>query len=82
MENAQITVTVYGGFDGGLVIYESSPGGEESRLVFGGNLEEANKYLHKRMSELLDEKAQAEKLPRITPRVTARALADRLVEVE
>lgn len=51
MENAQITVTIYGGFDGGLVVYESVDG--ESRLVFGGDHEAATKYLSGRMVGLL-----------------------------
>lgn len=81
MENNQITVTVYGGFDGGLVIYETT-GTNESRLVFGGNLEEANKYLHRRMAELLVE-SDAQPAPRSTARaMTKTMLADRLVAVE
>lgn len=84
MENNQITVTVYGGFDGGLVIYESTQQGE-NRLVFGGNLEEANKYLHRRMADLLveDGPVTATPLPRSVARSLSKTLlADKLVAVE
>jgi hypothetical protein len=86
MENNQITVTVYGGFDGGLVIYESTQQGE-NRLVFGGNLEEANKYLHRRMADLLvgpePGLVEVSPLPRSVARSLSKTLlADKLVAVE
>lgn len=45
-DNAQISLTVLAGTDGGLIIYEGD------RLVFGGNLDEATTYLHRRMEDL------------------------------
>lgn len=66
--NPTINLTILAGQDGGLVIYESvndEYGAPDSRLVFGGNLDEASKYLTSRMSGMLDENA---KMPKTEPR--------------
>jgi hypothetical protein len=54
MTNNQIIVTILGGLDGGLVIYETVEG--EQQLTFGGNLDEASKYLTNKMRSLVTEK--------------------------
>lgn len=54
MENPQFTITVMKGFDGGRVIYEAVTdeyGVHESRLVFGGNPDEASKYVAERIAK-------------------------------
>lgn len=54
MENPQFTITVMKGFDGGRVIYEATVdeyGAHESRLVFGGNPDEASKYVAERIAK-------------------------------
>lgn len=55
-DNNHMVLTIMAGFDGGLIIYDGSNGG--SRLVFGGNIDEASKYLNDRMSKLLSEPAK------------------------
>jgi len=50
MDNPQFSITVYRGLDGGRVIYESIDG--ESRLVIGGNQEEAVKWFAAKMAKL------------------------------
>lgn len=56
MDNVQITVTICVGFDGGIVVYESSH--NDSRLVFGGDHEAATKYLAGRMARMIDDNAK------------------------
>jgi hypothetical protein len=54
MENAQFTITVMKGLDGGRIIYEATVdeyGAHESRLVFGGNPDEASKYVAERIAK-------------------------------
>lgn len=63
MNNATIQLTIYAGHDGGLICYETVLSGDaystpESRLVFGGNLDEASKYLTGRMAGMLEVKVQ------------------------
>lgn len=52
-DNNQMVLTVIAGFEGGLIIYDGTNG--TSRLLFGGNLDEASKYLTARMEKLLAE---------------------------
>ena len=61
--NATITLTVMAGFDGGRIVYETVPSDEygthDSRLVFGGNVEETSKYVAKRIAEMSEAGAQS-----------------------
>jgi len=54
--NAQITITVMAGYDGGRIVYETVPSDEygthDSRLVFGGNVEETSKYVAERIAKM------------------------------
>jgi hypothetical protein len=76
MDNPQFTITIMRGFDGGRVIYEAITddyGAHESRLVFGGNEDEASRYVADRISRLSGENAAPEQEPRqIEPPVKAR----------
>lgn len=56
-DNNHMVLTVMAGFDGGLIVYDGSNGG--SRLVFGGNIEEASRYLTARMEKLVSEPPKA-----------------------
>lgn len=47
----QLNISILSAQDGGLVVYEAVEG--EQTLVFGGNLDEASKYLHSRMSKIV-----------------------------
>jgi hypothetical protein len=62
--NPTTNLTILAGADGGIIIYEAVPvhfdGASEQKLVFGGNLEEASKYLTRRMQGLLDDNAKKE----------------------
>lgn len=52
--NPQFSITVMRGFDGGRIIYETVVdefGAHESRLVFGGNVDEASKYVAERIAK-------------------------------
>lgn len=61
-DNNHMVLTVMAGFDGGLIIYDGSNGG--SRLVFGGNIEEASRYITARMEKLVSEPPkEIEKVP-------------------
>lgn len=62
MENAQFTITVMKGLDGGRIIYEATVdeyGAHESRLVFGGNPDEASKYVAERIAKQDGEQPKA-----------------------
>lgn len=48
----ELNITILKGRDGGLIVYENIDG--ESVLIFGGNLEEASKYLSTRMGSIID----------------------------
>lgn len=47
----QINISILAGQDGGLIVYEAVDG--EQVLAFGGNLDEASKYLSSRMSKVI-----------------------------
>jgi hypothetical protein len=68
MNNPTIQLTIYAGQDGGLICYETvldtEYGTPDSRLVFGGNLDEASKYLTGRMAGMLDGKSEPQETPR------------------
>lgn len=76
MSNPTFTITVMAGFDGGRIIYESvidEYGTQDSRLVFGGNPEEASQYVAKRISEMTDAPAPQKEQFRIEPPMKVRA---------
>lgn len=92
MDNVQVTMTICAGFDGGIIIYESTH--DESRLVFGGDHKAATEYLSGRMARLIDDNAKqpgeggeydyAPTTPVVTKlpkRTVAATLADRLAQV-
>ena len=57
MSNPTIQLTIMAGKDGGVIVYETVTeedfGTIDQHLVFGGNLEEASKYLTDRMGKML-----------------------------
>jgi hypothetical protein len=60
--NPNMNLNILFGCDGGYIVYETVNAGEfneyEQRLVFGGNLDEATKYLNARMAAMVDENAK------------------------
>ena len=55
--NPTFTLTVMAGFDGGRIVYESvidEFGAHDSRLVFGGNADEASKYVADRIAKMAE----------------------------
>lgn len=67
MSNPTFTITVMAGYDGGRIVYESvidEYGAHDSRLVFGGNADEASKYVAERIAKLEDAPQQQKDEPR------------------
>lgn len=61
--NPTITLIIQAGFDGGRVIFESVTdefGHPETRLVFGGDVDQSNKYIADRNAKLDDVKVATE----------------------
>jgi hypothetical protein len=54
-----ISFDIHAGKDGGVGIYEMIPD-QAAELVFGGNLEEATKYLNRRIGEVINTQVKAE----------------------
>lgn len=54
-----ISFDIHAGKDGGVGIYEMVPD-QGAELVFGGNVEEATKYLNRRIGELAMRESKAE----------------------
>lgn len=53
--NPTITITIMAGFDGGRIVYESLQdefGTHDSRLVFGGDVDQCSKYVADRIAKL------------------------------
>lgn len=88
MENVQITLTICVGFDGGIIVYESTH--NDSRLVFGGDHKAATEYLSSRMSKMIEDNAKqpgyeelnpAPVITKLPSRVSAK-IAERLQHVD
>jgi hypothetical protein len=65
--NPTFTITVMAGFDGGRIVYESvidEFGAHDSRLVFGGNADEASKYVAERISKMAEEPPRQVEAPK------------------
>lgn len=60
--NKTISFDIHAGKDGGVGIYEMIPD-QAAELVFGGNLEEATKYLNRRIGEVINTQVKAELPP-------------------